>query len=70
MFVFDQRTDKQGCKRCRSHRNGIETYRGGPTILYYIKVINLYKIGVNMSSIKNRFSKEKNNSLIETHPRN
>jgi len=44
-LLFDQRTDKhlegQGCKRCRSHIHDIETYRGRPTTLYYIKVDNL-----------------------------
>ena len=71
---FDQRTDKhlegQGHKKCRSHVHNIETYRGKPTTLYYVKVHNtevknLYKIGLTMTSIKQRFSKEKNNSLIQ-----
>jgi len=68
--LFDQRTDKhisekQGCKRCRSHMHDIETYRGRPTTLYYIKVDNLYKIGLTMRNIKSRFSKKENSSLIQ-----
>lgn len=70
LHLFDQRVDKhlegQGCKRCRSHIHDIETYRGRPTTLYFIQVNKMYKIGLTMSSLKNRFSKEKNNPLIET----
>ena len=71
---FDQRVDKhlegQGHKKCRSHMHNIETYRGRPTILYYVKVNNtevnnLYKIGLTMTSIKQRFSNENNNPFIQ-----
>lgn len=68
-LLFDQRVDKhlegQGCKRCRSHMHDIETYRGRPTTLYYIKVNDMYKIGLTMRSVKSRFSKKENSSLIQ-----
>jgi len=67
--LLNQRVEKhlagQGCKQCRSHMHGIETYRGRPTTLYYVKINNLYKIGLTMSSVKRRFNQEKNNPLID-----
>jgi len=38
---------------------GIETYNNRRTTLYYIKVNNVYKIGVTLSTVEKRYSQDK-----------
>ncbi len=52
----------KGCQKCvRANTipyHTIETYRNKPTTLYYIKVNDVYKIGLTMKSVNERYSKE------------
>jgi len=66
---FDQREyfhlkGHNGCNTCNSQFHNISTYKGRHTTLYYLKINNLYKIGLTMSSIQKRYNHEKNNPLI------
>ncbi len=62
-----------GCsKKFNSRMNNRDTYKDNKTILYYVKVENIYKIGITLykesikNSIKNRFRRDiKNNIKIE-----
>jgi len=50
-----------GCTHCAidNHRyHNINTYKNRPTTLYYIEFNGLYKIGLTMKSIKQRYSSE------------
>ena len=49
-----------GCKKCnRKSTHTIETYRNRTTTLYYIKVNNLYKIGLTLKTVKSRYASDK-----------
>jgi len=68
----------RGCPKCadiiRTNKN-VETYRGKPTILYYVKVDDLFKIGVcvinkgykdiDTNILKGRYSKDIHKYNIE-----
>ena len=49
----------QGCPKCaifkRVETSKYNTYKNKPTILYYIKIGEFYKIGLTQSSLKSRF---------------
>ena len=49
-----------GCKNCVSNikKWTEERYVGKPATLYYIKIGNLFKIGITCSSVANRFRRE------------
>ena len=59
-----------GCQKCwqdkRDNYNNRVKYIGRPTTLYYIKVENLYKIGLTMKSVQERFKSELKTINIET----
>ncbi len=58
-----------GCKKCwetrRDNYNNREKYIGRPTTLYYIKVDNLFKIGLTRKSVEDRFKHDLKNINIE-----
>lgn len=62
--IFPARPDHHkngvGCKKCNHNPIHNRTYyKGKKTTLYYIKVDNLYKIGVTIHSVKTRYSNDK-----------
>ncbi len=72
--IFEQRADTHisiresnngGCPNCQykdlSNRNThSDIYKDRQTTLYFIKVENVYKIGITLETIQNRFRKDKN----------
>jgi len=50
-----------GCPSCAAYKTSYETYKGRPTILYYIKINDLWKIGVCL--VDNRFKTMESNIL-------
>lgn len=53
-----------GCPTCnKGFHHGIETYRNRQTTLYYIKVNEVYKIGLTLTTIKKRYSQDKDISI-------
>jgi len=55
----------RGCKKCADEKKafGMKGFIQKPTIMYYVKIGNLYKLGITTTSIKKRFYGENN---IET----
>lgn len=54
----------QGCMKCSKEKAKTKfwnrnTYKNRITTLYYIKVNNLYKIGITLESVERRFRKDK-----------
>lgn len=47
-----------GCPQCANEKSSFIKYKNKKTILYYIKINDLYKIGLTQSSVIKRFSKE------------
>lgn len=68
---FEQRNSNhlagQGCSICNQQKTVYkkQKYKNRFTILYFIKINNLYKIGVTMSSVNTRYSRERNNPIIK-----
>ena len=60
--IFEQRPDNHlngnGCPECAREKSQYDRYKNKPTILYYIKIGNFFKIGLTQTSIENRFKKE------------
>lgn len=55
-----------GCTHCaieQNRYNTIDIYKNRPTTLYYIKVGSLYKIGLTMKSVKQRFYSDVKNGV-------
>lgn len=51
-------TKRSGCPQCYRERQvgtNIKYFRGKPTILYYVKIGDVYKIGITTQTIKQRF---------------
>ena len=53
-------TGHSGCSTCNFNKNlwSVERYEGKETILYYIKINGLYKIGLTRKSVTSRYYKE------------
>ena len=51
---------KAGCRICFNSLNGwsADRYKGKETILYFVRINNLYKIGLTMKSVASRYYKE------------
>lgn len=65
--IFEQRADTHleghGCSECRykdlSYRmNHQDRYKNKKTTLYFIKVENVFKIGITLTNVNNRFKKD------------
>lgn len=60
-----------GCQLCANERNNFEKYKNKPTLLYLIKIEDLYKIGVTQSSVNSRYKSEikqgLNVQILQTH---
>ena len=50
-----------GCKKCSDEKTYYEIYKNRKTILYYVKINKLWKVG--LSIIDNRYSDIKNNII-------
>ena len=70
--VFEQKPQDHlngnGCPLCAGERTKYEKYKGKPTILYYIRISEVYwKIGLTQATIEKRFNKELGSNIkIET----
>lgn len=53
----------RGCPECAKNKNNYQKYKGCKTILYYVKINNLYKVGLTKSSIQSRFKNEIQNGI-------
>jgi len=51
----------QGCPKCSREKTNYEKYKDRPTILYYVKINNLWKIGICL--VDKRFKTTENNIL-------
>lgn len=49
---------KSGCTYCARERTNYDKYKDKKTTLYYIKIDDVYKVGLTKTSLKNRFKKE------------
>ncbi len=60
--MFEQTPDNhvqgQGCPKCGLESARYKMYKDKRTILYYIRIGDVYKIGVTKSSVKDRFRKD------------
>ncbi len=61
--IFEQRPNAHksghGCSDCKTGWNNRTTYKDRKTTLYYIKVNDIYKIGLTMKTVKKRYSQDK-----------
>ena len=70
--VFEQKPNDHltgyGCSLCAGERTKYEKYKDKPTILYYIRISEVYwKIGLTQATIEKRFNKELGSNIkIET----
>lgn len=58
--VCDILSGKAGCRICFKSLNGwsADRYKDKETILYFVRINNLYKIGLTMKSVASRYYKE------------
>jgi hypothetical protein len=64
--IFEQRISEHfdyGCKRCGYEKSQYNKYKNKKTLLYFIKIDDLYKIGVCQSGILNRYRQDINNGI-------
>jgi len=57
---------KRGCPKCGNLRKGselFERYKNRSALLYYIKIEDVYKIGITVGSVHSRFSTELNKGI-------
>lgn len=55
---------KYACPICRSSATSHDRYKNKPTILYIVKINNLYKVGITQSGINARFNKELKEGIV------
>jgi len=63
---LDAHLNGHGCRSCNCVGHTKEYYRNKQTLLYYVKINNLYKIGVTIHDIHIRFNNSDNVILIES----
>jgi len=66
MVASKHTSTKRGCPKCGNLKKGRELfkrYKNKSALLYYIKIEDVYKIGITVGSVESRFSTELNKGI-------